>query len=327
MTIRLLNLILYNDETKYNIMRDILRKYLITTNIRYYFYCYKKDIDSDFLIEGDMLYIRGSESFLPGILKKTLKAFEIVQQLEFDYDYILRSNASTIVNLDLLCDYLEKNSFDYGGGNLFTLDWLHPVSGVYDHRYRYTKFIEGTAIILSKKCTQLLIEKQHEIRFSVQDDLAMGLFFENQKIHPHDMWNYFYKNSYEFNSSAIFYRNHRIDRNKDFVHMKFLITNLIKNKNINSDSDPDPDPDSDPVSDTVNKRNIIALYGSNSIYTDVTEIVNQSFLKKDKIYIPAEACFNNIFGDPIPDVVKYLFISIDGKTNIIDENRTNDFEI
>src|SRR5689334_3538102 len=113
----ILNLILYNDSKAYSQMRNILDTYLSAKGINYYFYCYRKDISDEYVFDGKMLYIRGLETFIPGVLKKTLSAFEICRQ-KFEFRYLVRTNISTIVNFDLLTKYLESTHIDYGGPSL-----------------------------------------------------------------------------------------------------------------------------------------------------------------------------------------------------------------
>lgn len=222
----LLNLILYNDIPIYNEMKDILTNYLLTQNIKFFFYCYKEDLDQEYKIDGNILYIRGKETYLPGILEKTIKAIEICQQFEFDY--ILRSNISTIVNIDLLNKYLQKNTIDYGGSSIYNLQWLDPASGITDHRYRGTRFIHGTGIILSRKATELLIADKNKINYNIIDDVSLGLFFKQ----------YFKKikgigqvyNSTKYINNIIFYRNKNNNRKIDIENMKNIISDIIDKK-------------------------------------------------------------------------------------------------
>jgi hypothetical protein len=222
----ILNLILYNDSPIYDEMKKILTDYLSTQNIKFFFYCYKKDLDQEYLIDGNMLYIRGEETYLPGILEKTIKAIEICQQFEFDY--LLRSNISTIVNINLLNKYLQQNTFDYGGSSIYNLQWLDPQCGIHDHRYRGTKYIHGTGIILSRKAMQLLIQEKQYINYDVIDDVALGLFFKNH--HPNLIEIGQTYNSPKYIDNVVFYRNKNSDRNKDVKNMKNIIYGIINKK-------------------------------------------------------------------------------------------------
>ena len=69
-------------------------------NITFYFYCYKEDLQEEYVIEDDMIYIKGAETYVPGILEKTIKVFEITKNME--YDFLLRSNISTVIDYSKL---------------------------------------------------------------------------------------------------------------------------------------------------------------------------------------------------------------------------------
>ena len=85
-------------------------------------------INEDYCLDGDMLLIKGVETFIPGILDKTVKAFKFFENKYEEYDYITRTNISKIVNFDLLLEELEKRPVDYCGANLYKLTYLHKNS-------------------------------------------------------------------------------------------------------------------------------------------------------------------------------------------------------
>src|SRR5665647_1349838 len=111
---RIVNLILYSDTPQYNLMRDYLRSYLRTIpNLTYYFYRFEPALVPDHIITGDTLLIRGKESRNPGILRKTIRAFELMVPRKFDY--IIRTNISTVVDFNMLQQLLHHNPITYGG--------------------------------------------------------------------------------------------------------------------------------------------------------------------------------------------------------------------
>lgn len=92
-------LILYHDDgCNINRMKDIQESYWKTIGVKHYFYCFCENIDHD-TMEGNMIYLKGTESTMPGILDKTLRAFTFFD--DTTYDYIVRTNIflhlSTIV--------------------------------------------------------------------------------------------------------------------------------------------------------------------------------------------------------------------------------------
>lgn len=122
---KLLNLILYSETIpEYVEMKEILESYLNKLNkLQYYFYCYNEELDKEYEIKDKIIYIKGKETFIPGILEKTIKVFEICNELGIEYDYIIRSNISTIINYPSLQQYLLVNTFnkyDYIGCMLTT---------------------------------------------------------------------------------------------------------------------------------------------------------------------------------------------------------------
>ena len=74
------------------------------------FYITFKNLNGqEYLIDGNILYIHGEETFLPGVLNKTLDAMKVItNNLNIQYDFILRSNASTVINYYSLFRYIEE---------------------------------------------------------------------------------------------------------------------------------------------------------------------------------------------------------------------------
>ncbi len=225
----ILNLILYNDTPVYKDMKDVLTQYLNTktTNVIFLFYCYK-EIDEPYKIEDNVLYIRGKETFLPGILTKTIEAFDIGLK-NYKFDYLVRTNISTIMDVDLLLKHLQKNNITYGGAHLENLQWLDKNAGIHTHQYRGTKYIQGTGIILSRKYAQLLIDRKNEINYDIIDDVSIGLFFkkyiEVNKIKEIGQFN----NAKSYIKDKIFYRNKSSKRENDVINMKNIIDGINKN--------------------------------------------------------------------------------------------------
>lgn len=224
----ILNLILYNDNHIYRNMKDVLQKYLITQNIEFFFYCFKPDIEEDYILEENMLYIKGKETFLPGILDKTIKAIEITK--DFKYDYLIRSNISTIVNFDLLYKYLEMNRVNYGGSCILNLNWLDSSCGIYDTTHWETYYVRGNAIVLSREMVDLLIRNKHQINYEVIDDIAIGLFYKNYMEKSDIVYFEEVVNSTKPVDNAIFYRNKNQHRLHDVKNMWYIVSCLIKKK-------------------------------------------------------------------------------------------------
>src|SRR5204862_4752519 len=134
----------------YDKMYKLLSAYLKKIGVDHYFYCFDPKIDEDFKIVDDIIYFKGEESFIPGILDKTLKVFEMFKNS--DYNYIVRSNISAIINFKFLKNYLYYNPMDYGGPYNYVGTFLDPKSGLTEEKhkiYKNSPFIGGACIVMS----------------------------------------------------------------------------------------------------------------------------------------------------------------------------------
>jgi hypothetical protein len=66
--------------------------------VQYYFTTFRENQSNPIEVEGDCIYVKGKESYL-GILKKTIDAFDYLFHFIGDFDYVIRTNISTIVNI------------------------------------------------------------------------------------------------------------------------------------------------------------------------------------------------------------------------------------
>lgn len=225
---KILNLILYSEtNVEYIKMYKILSTYLKTLNVDYYFYCYNENLVNDYKIVDDIIYIKGNESLVPGCLDKTLKVFSICKDM--DFDYVVRSNISEVINFDLLQKYLQSHCVKYGGATLLQLQWLDPPSGIIDKKYWNTYFIRGNAIIFDREIFDLIESNKDEILgYNIVDDVAFGVFlkhkitdisFTNERVNVNNIY-----------SDTIFYRNRSYDRNTDVINMKNITKLLLEEK-------------------------------------------------------------------------------------------------
>jgi hypothetical protein len=172
---KILNLILYSEnDPAYPRMREVLqdhnRRY---SHVQTLFYIYDPTIATDHDISGDLLRIRGTETYVPGILNKTLEAMRITQS--WDYDILVRTNISTIVDFSGLVGYCSDPAF-FAGGPVQTIRWIDPPGGIFDNRFYERQFISGWCMVLSRAAIALLLEKRQFIDISVIDDVSITDF-------------------------------------------------------------------------------------------------------------------------------------------------------
>jgi hypothetical protein len=221
---KILNLILYSETSpEYIEMYKTLSNYLKKIDIPYYFYAYNPNLESDYIIKDDIIYMKGNESLVPGCLDKTFKAFEICKDLEFDY--LIRTNISQVVNFKLLKKALENSEIEYGGGINFMLKWFDPMSGIVNTKYWGNNFIRGNAIIFNRETFNLILDGKNEIlSYNIIDDVAFGVFLKD-KIKIIKTIGDAENSSYD--EKIIFYRNKSVDRRFDVENMRNITSRLI----------------------------------------------------------------------------------------------------
>lgn len=140
----------------YNKNREILRKFLSRYDtIKYFFIRSDNTQNISARVCGDILYLQGTESFIPGILDKTVKAFEYCLA-NFDFDYLVRTNNSSFWNIDIL---LHMN-----------FESISAVEGVYDDKH----FPSGCGMILPRNNVIQLVSSKHLFNYNTPDDVAIG---------------------------------------------------------------------------------------------------------------------------------------------------------
>jgi hypothetical protein len=252
---KLLNLVLYSDTIDnqcYDEMFSLTREYYkrFSPNVKTIYYKYA-NIADDYNLVDDVLLIKGDETLIPGVLCKTIKAFEYVSNngILDDYDVVVRSNISTVVNFELLIAKLEKTGIPYyTGAKVETLSWD---GGGCDYNQYGTKFACGISIILSKEAIHYIVANKDKIRMDIIDDVSIALF---HKDHRPDMYPpveigqyeyipcFFTKNDgkilfnqeglieYIKNKDIIFYRNNCTfnwtQRKVDAIQMRVIIDYL-----------------------------------------------------------------------------------------------------
>jgi hypothetical protein len=229
---KILNLVLYNDNDEIYIQmyKALSGYYKGFSNVSTYFYKYNDNISDNIEISGDIINIKGRESYTPGILNKTIDALLLFKNNgEYEkYDYIVRSNISSVVNFTLLLKELELNPIEYyGSTNVghITLDNIN------------IPFASGTNIILSKNGYLTLINNINLLDKAHIDDISIAVFFYklNIKITKLGKDGFVFvpmiNNTAEYeklvSNNYLVYRNkNENDRQYDVINMKNIIKYL-----------------------------------------------------------------------------------------------------
>jgi|LauGreSuBDMM15SN_2_FD.fasta_scaffold00230_2 hypothetical protein len=184
-------LLIFHESDIYNKMIDVQRSYIHNhPEVDAYFVTFKEEMSEDVLLSGDVIYVKGSESYT-NILMKTIKSIRyIVNELHLEYDFLVRSNVSTIINLDRIHNYLMDSPVThlYTGGTIETLRWplqTYEICGTkQDQRNSFfgTQYAQGTGIILSMDVVRILLSIENDIEYDIVDDVKLGLLI--REAHP-----------------------------------------------------------------------------------------------------------------------------------------------
>jgi len=239
---KFLNIVILSESShdKYREMYTLLSDYYKVFNNTKTIFITLREQEEDYNLIEDILYMKGTESYMPGILEKTIKSFEYYKEYISECDYIIRSNISTIIDFNKLEKYLHNTPVNYyGGARIYDLQWLG--GGIEDDKWFGTIFVSGTSIILTNKAIDLLLEKKEMIQMNIIDDVSFGIFFRELNIKCDYLntntfcdvpllTNNMIINDVLNNENIIFYRNKKMNnRQIDVIQMKIII-DAIRNK-------------------------------------------------------------------------------------------------
>lgn len=138
-------------------------------HVECYFIRGNPNLLTDYEILGDTIWSKTSESFVPGILNKTILSMEAMLPRMKEFDYVVRTNLSTFFIFPRLLKFLEtapKSNF---------------YNGVIGTRYSW---VSGGAIVMSTDIAELFIKNKEFFigNTSTADDLVMAFFITSKKI-------------------------------------------------------------------------------------------------------------------------------------------------
>lgn len=216
-----------SNEQVYSEMRDILRILFTHYGAKYFFVEYRPEQTEEISEENNYIYVKGEESYIPGIYNKTIKALQYIEE-NYSYDYVVRTNLSTFWNLPNLFDFLRRRfsdkPFELAGG------------------FNIQGFLSGTCIILSRDVSIILYNKRCDT-YSYHDDVLISNTLRQMNIELYNIteykWGFLipvidnlpancrYLNIEDDDFSDILYfRLKNADRNQDVVYMKILLKKM-----------------------------------------------------------------------------------------------------
>ena len=245
------HLVLYSAEHPHcvEMYKQTRTYYHAFSNIKTIYYTFTESMASGCRLVDDVLFIAGTESYIPGILVKTVKALEYVHANIAFSGFLIRSNISTVVNMDnlLLSLTAAAEPVEYAGP-LWTLRWVEPSSGLHDDRYHGLRFVSGTCIVFSHAAVARLLADTSALEYTLIDDVALGAFVEARlrDVTPHalaladksehdvrftyveEAWSADFLRGYvhDHYTDVVFYRNKSTDRSRDVENMGVILEAL-----------------------------------------------------------------------------------------------------
>jgi len=175
---KFLHLVLFSKEKHYERMITTTKPYykLFADQIQTVYYHRDPDIDTPVLNDSSMtLTLPGKETYFPGILEKTIQALEF---FKLDFDFVIRSNASTVVNIPNILTLLHSNpDFFYGAPHIMQSDTINTKKQIAKELLPLD-FAQGTCIVMHRMAVNLLLANKHRLNFDIEDDPAIALLFK-----------------------------------------------------------------------------------------------------------------------------------------------------
>jgi hypothetical protein len=222
---RIMVLAIFNHDEIYDEFYKINMQYLdslkskrpnIYERMRFYYVLADPECGSTRIDEATrMITVNGNESWCPGILEKTIKALTFVNDLRehppspnggnganYDFDYIVRTNASTFINFELLYNELlelhawnsvpERNYKYVAMGHISVLQCGNDRYGLTERAmqvYMGEKFFQGVCIIMNPAIvSELVHHAKTRININVVDDVEIGRFIWSLPSTPDELF-------------------------------------------------------------------------------------------------------------------------------------------
>lgn len=146
------------------------------------FLVFGKDVNVEDLseINGNIIKADTKESYIPGILEKTIFGFNYVDK-NFDYDYIFRTNLSSFIVHNNFQKFLLKLPVEncYSGCKMI-LDKNDEYYKFIDNKEKEIQFVSGAGVMFSNDIIKFIIENSNKLNYQVIDDVALGILLEDR---------------------------------------------------------------------------------------------------------------------------------------------------
>lgn len=170
-------------------------------NIKIFLTEYCNELEEEIKEINEFIYIKGQEKIIPNLFYKTIKAIDYINK-NYKYDFLLRTNLSTLWNFNKLEKYLKNINSSHYGGIHFEL-----VNNTYGRNLRGSiiknyndLFTQGTCINMSVDVVNYLLNNYNDYQELIKnydDDVVIGKILNKKykSTNYHKMIKYFERTS------------------------------------------------------------------------------------------------------------------------------------
>lgn len=157
----------YYDKMINNYWSKMIRYCKINNYNLKFFLIFGNNVNTDDLelVDDDKMILNVPDSYMPGILNKTIEAFKMINRT-YDYKHIIRTNLSSFFIINNLINISKK----LGNTNIYA-----GVNGI----HKDIPFISGAGIWLSKDIIEHIINNSSLLDRTLIDDVSIGKLLTN----------------------------------------------------------------------------------------------------------------------------------------------------
>jgi len=222
---KIVNLIIYDESSSYERkMKLELEKLNRVHNhfVKQIFVCFNNSIQNTMEVRGNILYMKGKETFIPGILDKTVKGMSYCYD-KYDFDYLVRSNISTVIDFKRVpFEEIPLDNMAYASSKVITLIKIKPKE---DKSMIGLQFASGTNIIMNKRTVHYLLTNMNKLDRTIIDDVSIALLMRKITI-PIELKTKLIFNKID-NKGVMFRNKNKKQREEDVQRIKKIVDMLL----------------------------------------------------------------------------------------------------
>jgi hypothetical protein len=141
----------------------------------FYIYGHRKGITiprNSYRVDDDCFYDDSPEIGYGNLLRKTISFFEYCYTNK-DFDYILRPNCGSYVNLSLLKKFIIQNNMPQ--------EKVYFGKGGFCERTQ-TPFVSGAAMLISRDVVEIIVKNKDFLDHRLVDDVALGRLLTQKQV-------------------------------------------------------------------------------------------------------------------------------------------------